>query len=293
MAQIPIVLVSDKSDKYLRGQANIDANFTELYTGLAGSVPSTRTVTINGVTFDLAANRTWNVGDMLKATYDPTGINASPFTRANHTGTQLAATVSDFNAAALAAAPPETTTTIGVITHAATNKITPVDADEVTGNDSASGFTLIRYTWTNIKAFLKTYFDTLYSGYSINLFSLSFLPVASQTVYFGHVARVPSQSTGLSKIYIRKAGTIKICELFCITDGEAGTNEAWSIYIRLNNTTDTLIATISAATNERNFTNSALSITVAAGDYIEIKSVNPAWVIVPVSVFFGGYIYIE
>jgi hypothetical protein len=37
-----------------------------------------------------------------------------------------------------------------------------VDADEVTGQDSANAFSLIRTTWANIKAFLKTYFDTIY-----------------------------------------------------------------------------------------------------------------------------------
>lgn len=39
-------------------------------------------------------------GDMLKFVYDPTNINASPFARANHTGTQLAATISNFSTAA-------------------------------------------------------------------------------------------------------------------------------------------------------------------------------------------------
>lgn len=39
-------------------------------------------------------------GDMLKATYDPTNIASSAFARANHTGTQLAATISDFSTAA-------------------------------------------------------------------------------------------------------------------------------------------------------------------------------------------------
>jgi len=41
-------------------------------------------------------------------------------------------------------------------------KVTLVDADEITGNDSAASFGQIKTTWANIKAFLKTYFDTLY-----------------------------------------------------------------------------------------------------------------------------------
>jgi hypothetical protein len=45
--------------------------------------------------------------------------------------------------------------------HAATNKSTPVDSDEVGIWDSVTGM-LNHVTWANIKATLKTYFDTLY-----------------------------------------------------------------------------------------------------------------------------------
>lgn len=48
--------------------------------------------------------------------------------------------------------------------HAATSKTTPVDADEFPGVDSAATYGLKKFTWANIKATLKTYFDTLYWG---------------------------------------------------------------------------------------------------------------------------------
>lgn len=38
--------------------------------GGGGGVPTTRTITINGTTQDLSANRTWLVGDMLQSVYD-------------------------------------------------------------------------------------------------------------------------------------------------------------------------------------------------------------------------------
>jgi hypothetical protein len=46
--------------------------------------------------------------------------------------------------------------------HAATGKTTPVDADELGIADSAASFALKKLTWANLKATLKTYFDTLY-----------------------------------------------------------------------------------------------------------------------------------
>lgn len=48
--------------------------------------------------------------------------------------------------------------------HAATSKATPVDADELAVSDSAASFGLKKLTWANLKATLKSYFDTLYAA---------------------------------------------------------------------------------------------------------------------------------
>jgi hypothetical protein len=129
-------------------------------------------------------------------------------------------------------------------------------------------------------------------GMAINVQALTSSPTDAQTIYFGTLPKAPVTTGGQSKIYVRKAGTIKGVEVYCYS-GTAGTNEAWSLYVRVNNATDTLIATLSVATNERVFTNAALNISVAAGDYFEIKSVNPTWATNPLTTIFGGYVYME
>lgn len=56
----------------------------------------------------------------------------------------------------------ETGARIASLITAATSKSTPVDADEMPITDSASSFGVKKVTFTNLKAFLKTYLDTLY-----------------------------------------------------------------------------------------------------------------------------------
>jgi hypothetical protein len=129
-------------------------------------------------------------------------------------------------------------------------------------------------------------------GYTIQIQALTSSPVDSQTVYFGMLPKAPTTTANTSKIYIRKAGTIQIAEVYCYS-GTAGTAQAWSLYIRLNNATDTLIGTLSVTANERVFTNANLNIPVVAGNYVEIKGVQPLWATNPLTTIYGGYLYVE
>lgn len=128
--------------------------------------------------------------------------------------------------------------------------------------------------------------------YVLSVGALSSSPTDGQTIFFGNMYKAPTATGAQSKIYIRASGTIKRAEIYCFST-TAGSNEAWPANIRLNNTTDTQIASLSVSAGERVFSNTALSIAVVSGDYIEIKLVNPTWATNPVGTTFGGYIYIE
>lgn len=130
-------------------------------------------------------------------------------------------------------------------------------------------------------------------SYPLGVTALSSSPNDSQSLHFGSVQRVPTVTGGISRIYIPTAGTITMARIFTYAGSAAGSAEAVSMYVRLNNTTDTLIQTLSVSTNERTFVNTGLSIAVVAEDYIEIKMVTPAWATNPTGFLIGGYVFIE
>lgn len=58
------------------------------------------------------------------------------------------------------------TTSLGTTISGATVKTTPVDADSLGLSDSAASNVIKKLTWANLKASLKSYFDTLYNMYT-------------------------------------------------------------------------------------------------------------------------------
>lgn len=91
----------------------------------------------------------------LKANYDSAVTNSH-----THSNSTALGNVSGTNTG------DETTTRIGTLINGATAKTTPVDADMVGLMDSAASNILKKLSWANIKATLKTYFDTLYSKFT-------------------------------------------------------------------------------------------------------------------------------
>lgn len=130
-------------------------------------------------------------------------------------------------------------------------------------------------------------------GFVLTLVSLVLSAlVDAATYYFGGVGLAPTTTADMARVYVPKAGTIKAAFVYWRA-GTAGTGEAISVYLRKNNATDTLIATIGDTSATKVFQNVALNIAMVAGDYFEIKIVCPTWATNPATVRLGGNVYLE
>ncbi len=266
---------------------------TDLQTALNLKAPlanPTFTGTINGITKamiglgnvpDLDTATTANVTDSTNKRFC---TDAEKTVIGNTSGTNTG----DQNLSSLAPlASPTFTGTVSGVTKAMVGLGSVTDADtSTTANITDS--TNKRFCTDAEKTAIGTIAPPV--GYAINVQALTSSPTDGQTVYFGMLPKAPTTTANISKCYVRKTCTIQTAEIYCYS-GTAGTNEAWSLYIRKNNTTDTLIATVSAATNERVFSNAALSIAMVSGDYFELKSVQPTFATNPLTTIWAGYLY--
>lgn len=132
------------------------------------------------------------------------------------------------------------------------------------------------------------------AGYTIFVQASSSSPVDATTVFFGSGIRNPiTAPEGANKVHILKDGTITGATIYVYSGGSSGSNEAWSLYIRKNSTTDFLIQTLSVSTNERVFTNLSMNIPMVVGDYFEMKGVQPTWVTNPTTTTYNGQILVQ
>ena len=111
-------------------------------------------------------------------------------------------------------------------------------------------------------------------------------PQDNVTYYAGARASLSTtQSSGRSRVYVPQGGTITKSYIFVATDSTLGTGETSTIAILKNNSTATNVSTtVTTNSSAIVFSNTALSISVAAGDYIEWRWVCPTWATNPISV---------
>lgn len=152
---------------------------------------------------------------------------------------------------------------VGIDTHAASAKTTPVDADEMPLTDSASSFVLKKVTWANIKATLKTYLDTLYAPLAQPFDVFAFLPglqtSASQKILRVKLARTVTFAANFGGSYFAGAASATSTTVF---DVQKNGSSIGSISIAAAGTTATF--TTSGGTSQA----------FAAGDLLAI--IGPA-----------------
>ena len=133
-------------------------------------------------------------------------------------------------------------------------------------------------------------------GYTINFSAGGGNPADATTYYLGstiNVTVVSATTGGLRRMYIPQNAIIDSV-YGTIFNTVNGTSETSSIYIRVNNTTDTLI-TNSLINNAQvtSFSGTGLGISVTAGQYIELKWITPTWVTNPATISIWGTIYFK
>lgn len=129
-------------------------------------------------------------------------------------------------------------------------------------------------------------------GYSIPFAGIAFSPADTTTYYIGSQYGVaPASTAGNVRLYVPFTGTVVSVYLLFVNATSNGTAETSTINLRLNNSTDTAIS--SAIANDvatAVFSNANMSVAVAAGDYLELKWVTPAWVTNPAGLRISGTI---
>jgi len=97
-------------------------------------------------------------------------------------------------------------------------------------------------------------------------------------------------ASGTHKFTMVESGTIRFVTVNTYSTTAAGTAENISVYIRKNNTTNYLVATIGIAEKLRVFTNANMNVPLIAGDYFEVIIVCPAWATNPTATRIGGIV---
>ncbi len=135
---------------------------------------------------------------------------------------------------------------------------------------------------------------TGYQGYALQTTTPQFNPADATSYHSGVLISTVDSTGGGVRIGIPRNGTIDTVVLTFTNNGTAGSNETSSAYVRLNNTTDTLI-TSSIVTDQpaATYSGTNLGIAVVVGNYIEIKWTTPTYATNPTNVRVHSVVYLK
>jgi len=151
----------------------------------------------------------------------------------------------------------ETTTTAGALINGATSKTTPVDADYIGLMDSAASNVLKKLSWANLKATLKTYFDTLYAPLSQPFDATAFYP------------GVPTNSAKVLRVPI--ARSVTFAANFSGSYGKASVASTGTATFDVQKNGSSIGSVIFTSSSSATFTTSGgTSQSFAAGDVLSI-----------------------
>jgi hypothetical protein len=140
--------------------------------------------------------------------------------------------------------------------------------------------------------FLLMMVGTASADYVLQVEALTSSPSDGVTAYLGNYPQAPTSIGGVNRVYFPAAGTISRAEIYDYS-GTAGTNEVYQYFVIINNTTSYRISNVSAAANERIFSNTSMGVAVNVGDYFEIQRIHPTWATNPLTNIVGGYIVVN
>lgn len=112
-------------------------------------------------------------------------------------------------------------------------------------------------------------------------------PADATTYYVGQVGLAITTSADIRRVYLPSAGTIISAVVMTNSVTLTGTNESWAFKVRVNNGTGVAIGSgVAAATQYRTVVDNAMSVSVSAGDYIELECTSPTWATNPQGTYY-------
>ncbi len=134
------------------------------------------------------------------------------------------------------------------------------------------------------------------TGYTLQFHSSTLAaPVDATTYYSGGLFALPPQPATpvIQAVMFPKAGVVRAAYLHIMNFGTAGSNETSTASLRFNNSTDVTITAAVVSSASTVYSNTALSTTVAAGTYFELKWVTPTWATNPTNLVVYGSVFVE